>query len=59
MDKDALMAMAQEKAITKYTVAMTCSGGTAIAGEYIADNEADALTAALAEHGDEWTYYIW
>jgi hypothetical protein len=25
----------------------------------VAGYEADALTAALAEHGDEWTYYIW
>ena len=42
----------------KYTVAMTCSGGTAIAGKYKAKSEADALEAAKVEHGDEWTYYI-
>jgi len=59
IDKDDLMTMAADKKTKKYTVAMTCSGGTAIAGKYVADNEADALAAALAEHGDEWTYYIW
>ena len=59
MDREDLIAMAEDKKNKKFTVAMTCSGGTAIAGEYIADDEADALAAALAEHGDEWTYYIW
>ena len=59
MDREDLIAMATDKKITKYTVAMTCSGGTAIAGTYVAENEDDALAAALAEHGDEWTYYIW
>lgn len=42
-----------------YTVAMTCSGGTAIAGDYLAESEDAALKAAKVEHGDEWTYYIW
>ena len=37
---------------------MTCSGGTGIAGDYLADNKADAIKAATDEHGDEWTYYV-
>ena len=42
----------------KYTVAMTCIGGTAIAGEYRARSEEVALEAAKLEYGDKWTYYI-
>ena len=37
---------------------MTCSGGTGIAGDYLADNETDAIKAATVEHGDEWSYYV-
>lgn len=37
---------------------MTCSGGTGIAGDYLAQCEADAIKAATDEHGDEWTYYV-
>ena len=37
---------------------MTCSGGTAIAGDYSAQCETDAIKAATDEHGDEWTYYV-
>ena len=38
---------------------MTCSGGTGIAGDYLADNEADAIKAAeIAVGEDEWTYYV-
>lgn len=60
MDKDDLVALKNNKKKKKaYTVAMTCSGGTAIAGEYKVKSEADALEAAKVEHGDEWTYYIW
>lgn len=51
--------MAEDKKNKKFTVAMTCSDGTAIAGEYKVKSEADALEAAKVEHGDEWTYYIW
>ena len=64
IDKDDLIALKNDlknnkKKKKKYIVAMTCSGGTAIAGEYKVKSEADALKAAEAEHGDEWTYYIW
>lgn len=37
---------------------MTCSGGTAIAGDYIAETKRKALAMAKKEHGDEWTYYV-
>ena len=37
---------------------MTCSlGGTAIAGNYIAETKRKALAMAKKEHGDTWTYY--
>ena len=42
----------------QFTIAMTCSGGTGIAGDYIADTKRKALTMAKKEHGDEWTYYV-
>ena len=42
----------------QYTIAMTCSGGTAIAGDYIAETKRKALAMAKKEHGDEWTYYV-
>ena len=42
-----------------YTIAMTCSGGTAIAGKYKAKSKEEAIKAAKAEHGDQWTYYAW
>ena len=42
----------------KYTIAMTCTGGTGIAGDYLAESEAEAIKQATAEHGDEWTYYV-
>ena len=41
-----------------YTVAMTCSGGTAMAGDYVAKTAKEALKMAEKERGDEWTYYI-
>jgi hypothetical protein len=44
--------------MTQYTIAMTCSGGTAIAGDYIAENKRKALAMAKKENGDEWTYYV-
>ena len=60
MDKDDLVALKNNKKKKKaYTVAMTCSGGTVIAGEYKTKSEEGALEAAKAEHGDDWTYYIW
>jgi hypothetical protein len=37
---------------------MTCSGGTATAGDYIAETKRKALAMAKKEHGDEWTYYV-
>ena len=37
---------------------MTCSGGSAIAGNYITDTKRKALAMAKKEHGDAWTYYI-
>ena len=43
----------------KYRIAMTCSGGTLIAGVYEAKTAAGATSKARAEHGDEWTYYLW
>jgi hypothetical protein len=42
----------------QYTIGMTCSGGSAIAGNYITDTKRKALAMAKKEHGDEWTYYI-
>ena len=42
----------------QYTIWMTCSGGTAIAGDYIAETKRKALATAKKEHGDEWTYYV-
>jgi len=42
----------------QYTIGMTCSGGSAIAGNYITDTERKALAMAKKEHGDAWTYYI-
>jgi hypothetical protein len=43
----------------KYTIAMTCSGGTAIAGDYLAENEEEAIKAAEIHVGEaEWTYYV-
>ncbi len=60
MDKEDLVALKNnKKKKKKYTVAMTCSGGTAIAGEYKAKSGEDAIEAAKAEHGDDWTYYVW
>lgn len=44
--------------MTQYTIAMTCSGGTAIAGNYIAETKREALAMAKKENGDEWTYYV-
>jgi hypothetical protein len=38
---------------------MTCSGGTAIAGDYIAKTAAGAKKQARIEHADEWTSYLW
>jgi hypothetical protein len=37
---------------------MSCGGGTAIAGDYIAETKRKALAMAKKEHGDEWTYYV-
>lgn len=37
---------------------MTCSGGTAIAGDYIAETKRKALATAKKENGDEWTYHV-
>ena len=37
---------------------MTCSGGTGIAGDYLARCESDAIKAAISEHGEDWTYYV-
>lgn len=38
---------------------MTCSlGGTAIAGNYIAETKRKALAMAKKEHGDTWTYHV-
>jgi hypothetical protein len=42
----------------QYTIGMTCSGGSAIAGNYITNTKRKALAMAKKEHGDEWTYYI-
>jgi hypothetical protein len=42
----------------QYTIGMTCSGGSAIAGNYITDTKRKALAMAKKEHGDAWTYYI-
>ena len=43
----------------KYTIAMTCSGGTGIAGDYLAENEEEAIKAAEIHVGEaEWTYYV-
>jgi hypothetical protein len=42
----------------QYTIGMTCSGGSAIAGKYITDTKRKALAMAKKEHGDAWTYYI-
>jgi hypothetical protein len=61
MDKDDLIASKNDlknNKKKKYTVAMTCSGGTAIAGEYRAKSEEVALEAAKLEYGDQWTYYV-
>lgn len=41
----------------QYSIEMTCSGGTAIAGNYIAETKRKALAMAEKEHGDEWTYH--
>ena len=41
----------------QYSIDMTCSGGTAIAGNYIAETKRKALAMAKKEHGDTWTYY--
>ena len=41
----------------QYSIEMTCSGGTAIAGNYIAETKRKALAMAKKEHGDEWTYH--
>lgn len=41
----------------QYSIEMTCSGGTAIAGNYIAETKRKALAMAKKEHGDTWTYY--
>ena len=62
MDKDDLVALKNNKKKKKkgaYTIAITCSGGTAIAGKYKAKSEEEAIKAAKAEHGDGWTYYVW
>lgn len=44
--------------MTQYTIAMTCSSGTGIAGDYIAETKRKALSMAKKEHGDRWTYYV-
>lgn len=37
---------------------MTCWQGTAIAGDYKAKSASGAISKARAEHGKEWTYYL-
>lgn len=37
---------------------MTCSGGTCFAGDYKAKSASGAISKARAEHGREWTYYL-
>jgi hypothetical protein len=62
MDKNDLIALKNNKKKKKkeaYTIAITCGGGTAIAGKYKAKSEEEAIKAAKAEHGDGWTYYVW
>lgn len=62
MDKNDLIALKNNKKKKKkgaYTIAITCSGGTAIAGTYKAKSEEEAIKVAKAEHGDQWTYCVW
>ncbi len=64
IDKDDLIASKNalknnKKKKEAYTIAITCSGGTAIAGKYKAKSKEEAIKAAKAEHGDQWTYYVW
>jgi hypothetical protein len=64
MDKDDLIALKNDLKNNKkkkeaYTIAITCSAGTAIAGKYKAKSKEEAIKAAKAEHGDQWTYYVW
>lgn len=42
----------------QYIIGMTCSGGSAIAGNYITNTKRKALAMAKKERGNEWTYYI-